>query len=683
MQLRRIFTAVLALVALVAGLALTAPAAPAEAANNADFRADNIISDGVFFNSNTMSPAAIQSFLADKGRNCVAGSAPCIKDFRADSPSRPAQGAGHCGAYPGGSNELASTIIYKAAKACGINPQVLIVTLEKEQSLITGTRPSATRFAIAMGFDCPDTRACGSSSMGFEYQMYKAAWQFRQYTLTPNYFRYKPGNIAVQFNPNAACGSTIVNIKNQATANLYNYTPYQPNAAALRAGAGVGDSCSAYGNRNFFRFFSDWFGSPTSGQPVLKGALDGVTVDGYNTISVRGWALDPASTTAVAVHIYVDGVGAAVLKTNASRPDVGSAYPGYGNDRGYQAQLSVTGGEDQNVCAYAVSSTASTELGCKVVDIPEGSPRGAFDTAVVGPGTVRVTGWTVDPETTAPIAAHVYVDGVGQAVTANANRPDVALHYPQHGSNHGIDVTLKPGNGTHQICLYGINVGKGSNTGLGCKTVTVYAGEPIGAYDSLTAVPGGFSIAGWAIDPDTANSIEVHAYVDGRGVPLKANQARSDIARAYPVYGAGHGFSATIAADTGSHNVCVYAINTAGSGSNTLLGCKTVQSYGGSPLGALDSVTVSGRTITATGWAFDPDVKQNGSVHIYVDGAGFAVKTGGSRPDVARAYPAYGSTNGYTGSRTTTAGQHTVCAYGINVGAGQNTLLGCRTVSVQ
>ena len=55
--------------------------------------------------------------------------------------------------------------------------------------------------------------------------------------------------------------SSPVYIQNQATANLYYYTPYQPNAAALRAGYGEGDGCSAYGNRNFYQYFTDWFGS--------------------------------------------------------------------------------------------------------------------------------------------------------------------------------------------------------------------------------------------------------------------------------------------------------------------------------------------------------------------------------------------------------------------------------------
>ena len=49
----------------------------------------------------------------------------------------------------------------------------------------------------------------------------------------------------------------VVNIRNLATSALYRYTPYQPNAATL---AGGSNSCSAYGNLNFYRLFEDWFG---------------------------------------------------------------------------------------------------------------------------------------------------------------------------------------------------------------------------------------------------------------------------------------------------------------------------------------------------------------------------------------------------------------------------------------
>ena len=69
--------------------------------------------------------------------------------------------------------------------------------------------------------------------------------------------------------PQRGCGSSPVYIQNQATANLYYYTPYQPNAAAIRAGYGEGDGCSAYGNRNFYQYFTDWFGSTSAGLVAL------------------------------------------------------------------------------------------------------------------------------------------------------------------------------------------------------------------------------------------------------------------------------------------------------------------------------------------------------------------------------------------------------------------------------
>ena len=66
----------------------------------------------------------------------------------------------------------------------------------------------------------------------------------------------------------SGCGSGPVTIKNLATASLYTYTPYQPNAAALAAYPGAGDRCSTYGNRNFFRLFQKYFGDTGGGVPA-------------------------------------------------------------------------------------------------------------------------------------------------------------------------------------------------------------------------------------------------------------------------------------------------------------------------------------------------------------------------------------------------------------------------------
>ncbi|MCR2818053.1 hypothetical protein NQ166_04305 [Microbacterium sp. zg.Y1090] len=227
------------------------------------FQPGNIVSDAVFYNSATMTEAQIQSFLNSKVTTCRSGHV-CLKS-KTDTTRAVAADA-MCNAYAGGGVESAARILFKVAQACGINPQALIVMLQKEQGLVTDTWPVDSQYKIAMGQGCPDTAACDSRYFGFFNQVYGAAWQLKRYANPPgtsNYFTwYAPGKTwNVRWHPNASCGSSPVYIANQATAALYYYTPYQPNAAALRAGYGEGDGCSSYGNRNFYQYFTDWFGS--------------------------------------------------------------------------------------------------------------------------------------------------------------------------------------------------------------------------------------------------------------------------------------------------------------------------------------------------------------------------------------------------------------------------------------
>jgi uncharacterized protein with LGFP repeats len=255
--------------ALVAS-ALVAVEQPAQAADPADFKPGDIISDAIFFDEGTMSEAAIQSFLNSKVPSCAVGYT-CLKSYKETTRSIPADPM--CkSAYQGAANETAARIIYKVSQACGVNPQVLLVTLQKEQGLVTSTRPSSRQYRSAMGYGCPDTAPCDAEYYGFFNQVYKSAWAFQRYTMPPGtgpgtpwnsvYSRYAAGKTAtIQYHPNTSCGTSQVYIANKATGSLYFYTPYRPNAAALKAGYGIGDSCSAYGNRNFFNYFTDWFGS--------------------------------------------------------------------------------------------------------------------------------------------------------------------------------------------------------------------------------------------------------------------------------------------------------------------------------------------------------------------------------------------------------------------------------------
>ena len=321
---RRVVLAVLTVLSLAAGTlvgvvrAENAVAAPT-------FDPGMIISDASFYDWSSMSAPQIQSFLDALGSTCKPGpdGTPCLRSFRADTFTRPADT--RCtGAYQGDGNESAAQIIAKVSAACRISPKVILVMLQKEQSLVTASGASlyATRYRSAMGFGCPDTAPCDAAFYGFFNQVYQAAWQLRNYALVPTKYSHKTGMVnLVRYHPDAACGSSPVLIANQATASLYNYTPYQPNAAALAAGYGTGDTCSAYGNRNFWLYYNRWFGA-TNAAPI--GVIDAVTATN-TTLSLSGWSMDPDSALSNEVHIYVDGVGVS-LRADQPRPDVGAVY---------------------------------------------------------------------------------------------------------------------------------------------------------------------------------------------------------------------------------------------------------------------------------------------------------------------------------------------------------------------
>jgi uncharacterized protein with LGFP repeats len=258
---------------------------PARAADASAFDPGNIISDAVFFNGNAMSASEVQAFLNGAVSRCTLGDPgkppggiytfpsglttvlanECLKDYKAPVPGLVSDTI--CDAIPAGTMTVAE-MIRAVGLACNVSQKVLIVLLEKEQSLISDTFPAQSQYDHATGFNCPDTAPCSSASAGLFRQIYSAARQLQVYG-TGAYNWYPVGsltNVAYQApNVNPNCGSSPIFIQNRATAALYYYTPYQPNAAALENLYGTGDSCSAYGNRNFWRMYTDWFGSTLSG----------------------------------------------------------------------------------------------------------------------------------------------------------------------------------------------------------------------------------------------------------------------------------------------------------------------------------------------------------------------------------------------------------------------------------
>lgn len=301
----------MAIILSLSSLAFSLPR-PASAVSGADWKPGRIIDDDIFTDRNGMSANQIQDFLAQKvgtgGYDSVPGSCDsegvrradpyssstraqyaaslgrpsrftCLKDYYEVPKTTPGPGipANNYGGAPIPSGaRSAAQLIWDAAQSHNINPKVLLVMLQKESAgpLTTDDWPFQKQYTYAMGAYCPDSGPngaanCDENYAGFSIQISESAALLRWYldNMEQPWWRYKKlgdNNILYQ-NAKPECGSSIVNITTKATAALYTYTPYQPNQAALNNMYGLGDSCSAYGNRNFWRIFFDWFGTTYSG----------------------------------------------------------------------------------------------------------------------------------------------------------------------------------------------------------------------------------------------------------------------------------------------------------------------------------------------------------------------------------------------------------------------------------
>jgi hypothetical protein len=265
------------------------------AANPADFNPGRIIDDEVFYNKDGMGGVAeVQSFLNAHTPSCDTwGTQPsgygnltraqyaqqvkgwsgppyvCLNNYYENPNTGTTSFENGGGAFSGGVS--AAQIIYSAAQQYNINPKVLLVTLRKESvNLFSDSWPLKSQYRYAMGYACPDSgpdysAACVDSKSGFYKQVTLAAWQLRYYYDHMGEYDYAPGRWnTIQYNPNIACGTKDVYIQNYATASLYIYTPYTPNNEALNAYPGEA-YCGAYGNRNFWFMWQEWFGSTYAG----------------------------------------------------------------------------------------------------------------------------------------------------------------------------------------------------------------------------------------------------------------------------------------------------------------------------------------------------------------------------------------------------------------------------------
>lgn len=168
---------------------------------------NNIIDNETFDNYNTMTAGMIDEFLNNFPSSCISTN----NGFSAPEPT----GYNPTEKFKYGGLVSAGTVIYRTAQAYGINPRVLIATLQKEQGLVRGDGGNVIRsgpggkdcgalaISASMGYACPDAHQPNSYSgvtmyamngtpvtsvsntcvrnaayVGFSRQVVNAAWLF-------------------------------------------------------------------------------------------------------------------------------------------------------------------------------------------------------------------------------------------------------------------------------------------------------------------------------------------------------------------------------------------------------------------------------------------------------------------------------------------------------------------------
>lgn len=420
--------------------------------------------------------------------------------------------------------------------------------------------------------------------------------------------------------------------------------------------------------------------------PLFTGEVDALD-RAAGQLTVRGFALRRDSPAPVTVSLAVNGTVVGQTVANTARADVAARFGAIGGAHGFSFTIPMSVGATGRACVTEV--TSGTLIGCRDVN-PVTPAFGDFGfTTSASPPRIGLSGWVIDPDSSEPTVVHVYVDGVMTQLWADRPRPDVAAVYPGYGANRGFANDIPTTLGAHQVCVFAINIPVGDHTLLGCREVVVGQVNRTAPTGSLDLVAGGGAsvlVAGWALDRDVAEPVNVHVYVDAALTPIVASTARPDVAAAFPGASLRSGFATRVAAAPGPHDVCVFAIDANLVGPHTLLGCRRVtvlQPDATPPVGALDLVVAGTGTVRASGWAIDPDTTNPIAVHVYVDAAGTAVTASAVRPDLAAAFPAYGGAHAFNVTLPAARGTRTVCAYAINnLATGAHTTLGCRTVTV-
>jgi hypothetical protein len=399
---------------------------------------NNMIDDAVFDNTGSMSAGQIQTFLNQFPNSC-------IKNYQAPDPQSWSNYGGLVSA---------AQVIKDASTIWGINPQVLLTTMEKEEGLVRGDGAygcSSTSFWSAMGYNCPGsatysytaaqltasstysgglesdmnggagpTCAAQAQNVGFSAQVSHGAWQLefgRQrsegngnlswdgdntvtyygYMTAGSRARVQGGSVSSYSGVVTLNDGNVVTLGDGATASLYSYTPYIQSFDPIFEGFFGAGSTSA---QAYAASFYNQSSSPVTGP--------GTTAPGwieYTNSGASTWYDDSSIGSApggsYAVHLATaEPINRASVfagsnwQSGSNRPDMtfSAVYNSDGTTLAANQHVATPG----EIVKFAFTFTVPTTLASGVYQenfqpVAEGTSNGAF----ADPGTfldVTVTG---------------------------------------------------------------------------------------------------------------------------------------------------------------------------------------------------------------------------------------------------------------------------------------------------
>lgn len=394
----------------------------------------------------------------------------------------------------------------------------------------------------------------------------------------------------------------------------------------------------------------------------LKGNIDEPSLNQQvngNTLTVRGWAINPSGVKEV--KVYIDGVLKGQAALGLSRPDIASIYKeSYPNTStcGYKLDVDISqlSAGSKTVTVEQIGNDTTTLKQTKTVVVKTLQAVSRIDEPSEGQNisgnSIKVRGWAIS--STGVKEVKVYVDGkLKGTVNPNIARPDIKNAFSKYPgaetSGYELMVDLSDIAGGNKV-IRTEEIANDNSVNVSQKNINVKKLSSLGRIDEPSegqVVTGNsVKVRGWAIAPSGIKKVNI--YLNGvlKGSVVPSN-SRTDIKNVFPNYPN---------AGTSGYELLVDVTNIAAGNNviraeqvgndNTISNVERTINIGklSTTVGRIDepneSGIIKGKSMKVRGWALSPTgVKQ---IKIYVDGVlRNTLAPNVTRPDIKNAFPNY------------------------------------------